>query len=299
MQHRTIVILISLAMTISFLIGHSAFATENLSLKYNNEGINFYTTDTIYTEEWKDTLNNTLNTYEELLYKPDSIDVYLVETNAQAQAIRMQNNHKAELVLSLESIKNKQHQYNTAFATLSHEICHIWLIESAKNRGIVPTPDPMGLPSYGHSNLNDWIDESVATACESGDMEKSRVNNSFSIVPLEDFLAQENPAFSAMKQQILAALNNTSDQQIVISQETDDSALPAFYQQSTWFRMFLIERTGKDIYRSLIEQIANKHNPAEFLLKKLNHQHWQEVDSEFQQFINTNLNDRDQAKSAP
>lgn len=288
MNLKTLTKLATLTLCMMLIKVKTLHANTSVTLKYQNQGVNFYTTEQLYSDKWAETLDYALAQYQSLLYKPKKIDVYLVKSKTQASELRQQKqiSQNQQLVLSLESIASKKHQYNTEFSTISHELCHLWLISSVEEKGLLQQKDPMGIPAYGHANVNDWIDESVATQCEFGEIAASRTSEVFNLVPLKEFLNQENPVFSAMKHQILAALKSSQGQQVVISQEVDDSASIVFYQQSTWFRHYLRYRLGDNIYRDLVQKIVQQQDVLRYLLKALGYSNWQEVDADFAAFIN-------------
>ena len=80
-------ILATCALFVQFTAAH---AQDKISLKHQNEGVNFYTSEQIYSQQWRDALDYALNKYQEILYTPSPIDVYLVESRDEASQLRQQ-----------------------------------------------------------------------------------------------------------------------------------------------------------------------------------------------------------------
>jgi len=165
----------------------------------------------------------------------------------------------------------------------------MWLIASLENKGLEQKKDPLGLPSYGHANAADWLDESVATHCEIDEIEKSRISDPFHATALRKFIQQENPVFVQLKEQIKLALENSNGKQIVIKEETDDESFKVFYQQASWLRYFLLDRIGNSAYKNIVNKLANNEDINDYLLTSLKYENWNEVDKEFTRFVSTHL----------
>jgi CO dehydrogenase/acetyl-CoA synthase beta subunit len=194
-------------------------------------------------------------------------------------------------------LNKKRKSHTTQFAIVNHELCHLWLIDTLEAKGLQQKKDPMGLPSYGHANAPDWLDESVATYCEIGDVEESRVDSTFNLEPLHQFLKREHPVFAQMKQQLQAMLKNSNGQQVVMTMETSDDSLFEYYQQSTWLRYFLIAQFGENVYRQVVDKIVREEDVTSFLLKKFNTENWHVIDDKFAAFVDAGIRKQQQAAS--
>jgi len=255
------------------------------TLQYKNAGVNFYTTKEIYSKAWQLSLDLALEKYQQLISTPHPIDVYLLEDTFQAILLRNSASDKPQLVLSLDILESKKKGDSTSYSVINHELCHLWFIETLKSKGLNQTKDPTGAPTYGHSNAEDWIDESVAIHCETGPNKSSKLTQHFTPIPLSQFLDMENPAFALVKEHIVSQLKANQDKQIVIKKEFNDESLYVFYQQAYWFREFLLATLGELTYQEIAETLVKQGNVNQYLLSQLGHRDWLETDRAFKNFI--------------
>jgi len=276
---------------VSHLMIDTAFAQQSndqIELKYKNKGVNLYTTNSIYSSKWQEYLDIALDRYTSLIGSPSPINLYVVENSNQVGKLKQPNQPIKQLILPLETIALKNKHYTTQYATANHELCHLWFMNTLEEKGLTQQPDPMGMPSYGHANAPDWLDESVATHCEQGQIEASRFTSLNNPTPLKSFLEQENPVFAMLKEKLLAAIQQNNGEQVIIKEEVSDEHLTTFYQQASWFKQFIITHLGKDGYKNIVDQLVQKEDISLYLLSSLGFNNWSDAESAFHQFIKLN-----------
>lgn len=196
---------------------------------------------------------------------------------------------QADLVLADDLLAKKQRGDETMASVIAHEVCHLWLIELAKSHGLAQTKQGY-LPSYGHSQFNDWFDEMAAVRCEQGDLAERRLATDFTFIPLATYLTQIHPVYERMQAQITAAVaaqkakkQNGEAQQTVLKMTVEDDNFADFYQQSAYFAAFL---STLDTQLELGDwfALAQQADP-ERVAKQLNFENLAEMEQAFYQYI--------------
>lgn len=168
---------------------------------------------------------------------------------------------------------------------LSHEVCHILLISHAselKGRKMMHTGASQ-IPGgdYGHPDLPDWFDESVATLCEYPGLQASRrktLRAEFEAhIPLSELFTMEHPAIAAqsemqaqMDQQASGGDGDGAQVVVMVSADDDDDDPDAqreslFYAQALAVGEFLVDRQGPAIIGELTEGFIQGRSVGEIL----------------------------------
>lgn len=214
------------------------------------------------------------------------LQIVLNKTATENQNYQQSAPHEPLLILSEDLLEKKQRANETMASVVAHEACHLWLIELAKQRGLEQVKQGY-LPSYGHSQLNDWFDEMVAVACEQGALAEQRRQADFSFIPLATYLTQMHPVYERMQAQIAAAVAaqkaKKSGGQSVVKLTVEDENFADFYRQSAYFAEFLMgqpEQISIDKWLHL----AQEKDP-EIVAIKLGFKNLAEFEQTFYQFI--------------
>lgn len=218
---------------------------------YQGKGFRFLNTTTLDDNLWGKSLDNAHTVFKEAIGKTQNLDIVLV--NSSEDAIRVDTtNLENPLILPINNTKSEKHNDNAVIAgIIRHEACHLWLINYAKNNGLANTPNTVGIPSYGHAQLPDWLDESVAVMCENAELEKSRVeDDSFRPIKMSQYLTMEHPVYAQIKPLIAAqkaAQKRGADAGPLVltleSSDIEDDKIH-YYTQSAYFKNFFIEKYG-------------------------------------------------------
>lgn len=254
---------------------------------------NAFTLEGTATNDYRPALIQAVNQLSALLGVASEAIPHLrivVNSNAQeSQRTKDLPGGERILVLSEDLLAKKQRTDETMASVVAHEACHLWLIELAKSAGIQQTKTGY-LPSYGHSQFNDWFDELTAVACEQGALAAKRREAEFSFIPLATYFTQQHPVYARMKEQIAAAIaakkaNSSSDQsgQTVLKLTTTDESFADFYRQSAYFAAF-VQQLPLDLDTHRWFQMAQQSDP-ERIAVELGFASLAELELAFHQFI--------------
>ncbi|RTE86615.1 MULTISPECIES: hypothetical protein [Gammaproteobacteria] len=236
---------------------------------FENDSIRLLSHDIEDASEIRANLLEAERTFTDWFVAPEKIDIFISDSQSTLGSLPELQSSR-HLALSRETLAAKKGPDRTFAAIIAHETCHLWFIDYVTSQGIPQTSGGQ-IPAYGHGQINDWLDETIAVACEQGDVAQSRRDQDFPITPLEQYLTNKHPVYAQIEARvaaILAARQGNGSSQQTIRLTTDDNELIHFYLQSAHFGDFIFSRTTPEQRQQLIRYAqpdSDIENLASFL----------------------------------
>ncbi len=256
-------------------------------------GFTLYNTTSKSDPKWGKTLEEAYGVFESSVGEARSIDIVLVDQPQDALRVD-QSKFNRPLVLPIGALSGSKKLSNESLIEnlMRHESCHVWLIDYAKSNGLNPSANANGMPSYGHPQLPDWLDESVAVMCENIDLKKQRISESnYQPIAMRKYFDMEHPVFADIKSKITQQMNETGSDDMVFTfseEEMPDIEVGEdlhYYTQSEYFNQFLREKFGNGALGDIAKDIIKGMKIDESLAKRFKIKSVAQLQSQFNDYL--------------
>lgn len=239
---------------------------------------------------WGASLEQAAQLFESVVGLPQAIDIVLVDKPADVARVDT-SAFNYPLVLPINAVRSKKvSEASVIDGVIRHESCHQWLISYANSKGLKSIPNANGMPSYGHPQLPDWLDETVAVMCENSELKGSRLKDShFESIDMKSYLTMEHPVYAQIKTMLQAQKQaqgvKSENQTMVLTLEDNEQDKLNYYTQSAYFKQFLVAKFGIKSLGMIVDDFIDGKTIEQSLASRFNVASIKALEREFEKFV--------------